>query len=89
MQSLVLLLSLHHLQGAEAMQRSLAIVGELSHFASLNHPFSWARGYLRTSAWIGPKQSATAAPCMRRHSRVVARRGLLQAISHPCISATS
>ncbi len=59
MQSSVLLLSLHHLQGTEATQRSLAIVGELSHFASLNHPFSWARGYLSTSASIGLKHSET------------------------------
>jgi len=58
MRSSVLLLSLHHLQGNEATQRSLAIVGELSHFASLNDPFSWARGYLSTSASIGPEHSA-------------------------------
>ena len=68
MQSLILLLSLHHLQGAEATQRSLAIVGELSHFAFLNHPFSWARGYLSTSAWIGPKHSAT---CRTVHAQAL------------------
>ncbi len=68
MQSSVLLLSLHHLQGTEATQRSLAIVGELSHFAFLNHPFSWARGYLSTSAWIGPKHSAT---CRTVHAQAL------------------
>ena len=89
MQSSVLLLSLHHLQGTEATQRSLAIVGELSHFAFLNHPFSWARGYLSTSAWTGPKHSATCRTVHAQDSWVVARRGLLQAISHSCISATA